>query len=712
MMSYIALGHGKLLSLDDSFAEEKDFTRALHQFMRERGSPIDRIPSLGFKQIDLFTFYRIVEKLGGYEQVTMRQLWRQVYNELGANPNSTSAATCTRKHYERLLLPYERHVRGEEQIPVSPPRTLKRCYRSMYRETTPENLVAVMKEPQPVESPSWKDMPTSGTHNVNRVVLGYLPHVPAYEQLWQQHHPERAVPYSSVRDQFTTPSPAQSVHRICSDNSNHILEGQRWTLKRRVVERPVAPSPVEPKRHQANDDDGDRQELPLNLSSKRRVSEPSGRQDVHPDPSNASPCTTPRFLNHVSTLYPPHHIQKIEGPLKDPVHAPKPCTSGRASEVKNAATSTSAPQCMYLSNSNSQVNLKKDCLEDAKSGTHSSLDLTSRRACMMVVPERLAGCYSAPWDNDHHSLAKPPPRASAMRIIEVTQPSSTSNAWPIAAKPEGRFKASHMGGRPTCHKSEPQQQAQSDPAPRGVAYVFSPSLVKQKYSFNAGTGSTLVAAATKPELNPPLYGMTQQDHPSTLATSPGLRIEMSESGTSFPGSCRVNSRSAPTSTGGCRSSGSTPLGLINTGGHFEQCSLPGPTSSPRTAQESRSFEDMLQRRSEVKPWREQPLANGQWPLEVNLPRHGGKVDLRFDDKKPTQAVSYLSGALQKYLPLESHLKQVSGACTGGQRQTISSQQQGLALWSPPSLQRDGLGVTGQKGSPRVQTFCPAVVSWD
>lgn len=34
-------------------------------------------------------------------QVTAQQLWKQVYNALGGNPSSTSAATCTRRHYER-----------------------------------------------------------------------------------------------------------------------------------------------------------------------------------------------------------------------------------------------------------------------------------------------------------------------------------------------------------------------------------------------------------------------------------------------------------------------------------------------------------------------------------------------------------------------------------------------------------------------------------
>ncbi|CAF97272.1 unnamed protein product, partial [Tetraodon nigroviridis] len=56
-------------------------------------------------------------------QVTLDRLWKVVYNELGGCPGSTSAATCTRRHYERLMLPYEEHLRAgaaEFKIPESP----------------------------------------------------------------------------------------------------------------------------------------------------------------------------------------------------------------------------------------------------------------------------------------------------------------------------------------------------------------------------------------------------------------------------------------------------------------------------------------------------------------------------------------------------------------------------------------------------------------
>ncbi|XP_035034280.1 uncharacterized protein zgc:77151 [Hippoglossus stenolepis] len=103
--------------------EEQLFLDQLFAFMERHGSPVHKVPNLGFKKIDLFLMYSVVKRLGGYKKVTMDRLWKIVYNELGGCPGSTSAATCTRRHYERLMLPYEEHLRvggSEFKIPESP----------------------------------------------------------------------------------------------------------------------------------------------------------------------------------------------------------------------------------------------------------------------------------------------------------------------------------------------------------------------------------------------------------------------------------------------------------------------------------------------------------------------------------------------------------------------------------------------------------------
>ncbi|XP_072177480.1 uncharacterized protein [Diadema setosum] len=101
--------HGKLVS-------EELFLTHLYQYMKEQNTPIDRIPNLGFKQIDLFAFFELAVQLGGYKSITARKQWKVIYDQLGGNPGSTSAATCTRKHYERLLLPFEHYLRTADKL--------------------------------------------------------------------------------------------------------------------------------------------------------------------------------------------------------------------------------------------------------------------------------------------------------------------------------------------------------------------------------------------------------------------------------------------------------------------------------------------------------------------------------------------------------------------------------------------------------------------
>ncbi|XP_055023660.2 AT-rich interactive domain-containing protein 5A [Misgurnus anguillicaudatus] len=115
---------------DQSESEERTFVSNLYRFMKDRGTPIERIPHLGFKQINLWKIYKAVETLGGYDAVTARRLWKNVYDELGGSPGSTSAATCTRRHYERLVLPFERQLRGEEDKPLPPAKPRKQYKRS------------------------------------------------------------------------------------------------------------------------------------------------------------------------------------------------------------------------------------------------------------------------------------------------------------------------------------------------------------------------------------------------------------------------------------------------------------------------------------------------------------------------------------------------------------------------------------------------------
>ncbi|KAL3864538.1 hypothetical protein ACJMK2_006212 [Sinanodonta woodiana] len=141
-----ALRNGFRLDKEKVSKEEQEFLISLHKFMKNRNTPIERIPCLGFKQIDLYYFYKMAMKIGGYEQITMKRMWKHLYDSLGGNPGSTSAATCTRRHYERLLLPYEQYMMGESDKPI-----LKRKKRLLFdqllsKEKNEKEMVKVRKK--------------------------------------------------------------------------------------------------------------------------------------------------------------------------------------------------------------------------------------------------------------------------------------------------------------------------------------------------------------------------------------------------------------------------------------------------------------------------------------------------------------------------------------------------------------------------------------
>ncbi|XP_056302214.1 AT-rich interactive domain-containing protein 5B [Danio aesculapii] len=129
--------------------EEQLFLDQLFIFMQRRGSPISKVPNLGFKKIDLFLMYSVVKRLGGYDRVTSHRLWKTVYNELGGSPGSTSAATCTRRHYERLMLPYELYIRGENpeliksRATLASPTSIKKTVRGRGLSSSPKKNAVI-----------------------------------------------------------------------------------------------------------------------------------------------------------------------------------------------------------------------------------------------------------------------------------------------------------------------------------------------------------------------------------------------------------------------------------------------------------------------------------------------------------------------------------------------------------------------------------------
>jgi len=86
--------------------EEKDHLVAeLYKHMDDRGTPINKTPSIGDQDIDLYKLFRLVQKLGGQQRVTNNNHWRTVAKKLGFETNW--CVNQVRVCYKRYLHSFE-----------------------------------------------------------------------------------------------------------------------------------------------------------------------------------------------------------------------------------------------------------------------------------------------------------------------------------------------------------------------------------------------------------------------------------------------------------------------------------------------------------------------------------------------------------------------------------------------------------------------------
>uniref|UniRef100_A0A8C3A573 ARID domain-containing protein n=1 Tax=Cyclopterus lumpus TaxID=8103 RepID=A0A8C3A573_CYCLU len=258
---------------EEQMSEEK-FLIDLYRFMKKRDTPIERIPNLGFKQSTCYI-------------VTVQQLWKQVYNSLGGNPRSTSAATCTRRHYEKLLLSYECHLTGK-LVNVFPRNQPKHF-----------NYVNYSKEHEDGQRPQKRKLPMMplipvGSPEIRNIVF---PPSPLYAHYFHPGHsvlPPNVPTSSSVLTPHCPPPPEPWF--LFPPSHLHPTDGAKEPLEnlRNLAER-YKTGLTEP----------------LNLSTK------SSRQESNGIPASSftppSSSRSPKFLNKPSPLYTPHLVVRDDG---------------------------------------------------------------------------------------------------------------------------------------------------------------------------------------------------------------------------------------------------------------------------------------------------------------------------------------------------------------------------------------------------------------
>ncbi|XP_024152287.1 AT-rich interactive domain-containing protein 4B isoform X1 [Oryzias melastigma] len=94
----------------EPFPEEREnFLQQLYKFMEDRGTPINKRPVLGYRNLNLFKLYRLVHKLGGFDNIEGGSVWKQVYQDLGIPVLNSAAGYNVKCAYRKYLYGFEEY---------------------------------------------------------------------------------------------------------------------------------------------------------------------------------------------------------------------------------------------------------------------------------------------------------------------------------------------------------------------------------------------------------------------------------------------------------------------------------------------------------------------------------------------------------------------------------------------------------------------------
>ncbi|GAB6031800.1 hypothetical protein CHUAL_010202 [Chamberlinius hualienensis] len=97
---------------DDEPSEEKDrFVAQLYKFMDDRGTSINKAPTVCNRDLNLYKLFKVVQKSGGYNRVTNQMQWKTVYAKMGFPPGNSSSSHQIKQAYKKYLHSFEEFYR-------------------------------------------------------------------------------------------------------------------------------------------------------------------------------------------------------------------------------------------------------------------------------------------------------------------------------------------------------------------------------------------------------------------------------------------------------------------------------------------------------------------------------------------------------------------------------------------------------------------------
>ncbi|XP_061898469.1 AT-rich interactive domain-containing protein 4A isoform X2 [Entelurus aequoreus] len=98
---------------EEADPDERDhFLQQLYKFMEDRGTPINKPPVLGYKDLNLFKLFRLVYQHGGCRKIESGTVWKQVYMDLGIPILNSAASYNVKTAYRKYLYGFEEYCRS------------------------------------------------------------------------------------------------------------------------------------------------------------------------------------------------------------------------------------------------------------------------------------------------------------------------------------------------------------------------------------------------------------------------------------------------------------------------------------------------------------------------------------------------------------------------------------------------------------------------
>ncbi|KAM8921267.1 AT-rich interactive domain-containing protein 4A [Pelodytes ibericus] len=100
---------------EEADPEERDnFLQQLYKFMEDRGTPINKPPVLGYKDLNLFKLFRLVYLQGGCDNIDSGAVWKQIYMDLGIPILNSAASYNVKTAYKKYLYGFEEYCRSAD----------------------------------------------------------------------------------------------------------------------------------------------------------------------------------------------------------------------------------------------------------------------------------------------------------------------------------------------------------------------------------------------------------------------------------------------------------------------------------------------------------------------------------------------------------------------------------------------------------------------